>query len=445
MEIAELVVQEAQRKGATEAEAYVQRFNLVQIEGAPKIQSFKNTISTGMGLRVALGKRIAFYSTSALSSDEVEKAVDTALKIARVAPEDPNWRNMNTRFGESSAQDYYDRTLEAIDYSEVVEDYRSAAKSVQDFDSRVHIDYGTLYLGTYVTAVADSYGTSGERRETGVVGYFSAKAKDAGQESGGGELTYAKHLKRINLEKIASTAVSEALAFLKARPIGTEKLPVIIRNKTFARITSSILSPSVNAEAVQQGRSPLADKLGSEVAADQVTVVDDALLREGWATRPFDDEGHPTQTTKVIEKGVLMGYLYDSYTANKEGTDSTGNASRYNSYSNPPRPAASNFVVKPGTTSPEQIIEDTQKGIYVAQTIGEWLSDYVSGKLNATITHGYVIRNGELAEPVKGVVLSGNYYELLRDGIEIVGNDLDNDSSYYSPTIKARELTVAGK
>jgi PmbA protein len=91
------------------------------------------------------------------------------------------------------------------------------------------------------------------------------------------------------------------------------------------------------------------------------------------------------------------------------------------------------------------MIRETKRGIYVDTTIGEWLSNPVSGNLNATISHGYRISNGELKEPIKGVVISGNFYELLKDGMECVGKDLRNSQENYSPTVKLAEVTVAGE
>jgi len=84
-------------------------------------------------------------------------------------------------------------------------------------------------------------------------------------------------------------------------------------------------------------------------------------------------------------------------------------------------------------------------GLYVDNVIGEWLSNPVSGNLNATVTHGYVVEDGEFSEPVKGVVLGGNFYELLKEGFEVVGEDTKNTSGNYSPTVKFRKLTVAGE
>jgi PmbA protein len=110
-----------------------------------------------------------------------------------------------------------------------------------------------------------------------------------------------------------------------------------------------------------------------------------------------------------------------------------------------PEPALSNLILEPGKASPEEMISETKNGVYVEDTIGEWLSDPVSGSLSATVTHGYLIENGKLIQPIKGVIISGNFYEILKNDIEILGNDLKNNMHCYSPTVKLAQLTIAGK
>ena len=198
------------------------------------------------------------------------------------------------------------------------------------------------------------------------------------------------------------------------------------------------------ANVVQRGGSPLSDKLGDMIAAENITITDDGTYTGGMGTRMCDGEGCPTQVTPVIEAGVLKNFLFDSYTALREDVDSTGNASR-RSYASPPAPGPSNLILRPGTTSHDEIIEDIKNGLYVDNIIGAQLSNTVSGNLNAVVTRGYVIENGELTTPVKNVVLAGNFYEVLKDGYEILGNDPRNSGSVYSPTVKLGKITVAGK
>jgi PmbA protein len=444
MEQAELAIKKALKMGMTEAEAYSSRSLTTRLEFDDKIRGFKTVESTGISLRVALGKRIASYSTSILEEKEVDNAVERAVKIAKVAPEDPNWQHLNKTFSKASAEEYYDRTVEVLEQAEIVDTIRTAVAHIRDFDKRITPSLGSLTTVVAETTIANSHGHSSDRKETSVTASLRAKAEEAGLQSSGIEREQARSWKTIDFKTLAVKAADQAIRFLKARPAENSKVPVIIRNQVFADMLGVMLSGPTNADWVQMGRSPLADKLNRKIASDSFTMVDDGLLRGGLQTKPFDDEGHPTQTTSVLDKGVLRSFLYDNYTGLKAGIRSTGNALRSN-YWTEPSPAPSNLILKPGTARFEDIICDTKDGIYVELTIGEWLSDPVSGNLSATVTHGYNIKNGELTDTIKGAIISGSFYELLKDGVEMVGNDLRNSGQYYSPIVKLSGLTIAGK
>ncbi len=443
-ELAELAVKKAIDYGATEAEAYVQRRRLVQVEFSEGVESFKETDSVGMGLRVALGKRVAMHSTSILSEDEIFKAAERAVKLVKVAEEDPEWRNLNMKYGKGPAEGYFDSQIEELEYGEIVELLTSVGTLMKDYDKRVTPTRGMLSVSTTRTSIANSYGDQCNRKETNVAIWVRAKAEEAGMKGTGTEHAESRYWREIDFEEIALNAAERAVKFLRARQIPSGKISAVFRNQIFANIVGALLSGPINADWVQKGRSPLSDKVGKQVASENVTIVDDGLLKGGWRTRPFDDEGHATQRTSIIEKGFLKGYLYDTYTALKEGLESTGNAFR-RQYWFPPQPSPTNLILEPGEASPEEIIRGTKHGIYVVETIGEWLSNPVSGNLNATITHGYLIEKGELKQPVKGVVISGNFYDILKGKIELVGEDLRNSGENYSPTVKVTELTIAGK
>ncbi|UCC33670.1 MAG: TldD/PmbA family protein [Candidatus Bathyarchaeota archaeon] len=444
MELAELAVKKTLSLGASEAEAYLKRARTTRVEFAEEIENFKTIESIGMTLRVALGKKTATYSTSILDKDEIAEVTAKAVKIAKVAPEDPHWKHLNQRFGKAPAEGYYDPKLANLDYQEVVKTLNSAINQMKNYDKRVRPTRGSLTTSTSNTSIANSYNETCEREETNIGIIMSTKAEENKMESTGSEYEHARSWAAIAFEDLALKAAEKAIKFLSAKPIPSGKITVIFRNQIFANILGVILSGPMNADWVQKGRSPLSDKLGKEIASKNVNLVDDGLIRGGWQTRPFDDEGHQTQKTPVIKDGILKSFLYDTYTALKDNVESTGNAQRPSYWMNP-QPSPSNLILKPGKTSPEEIIQETRKGIYIEETIGEWLSNPVSGNLNATVTHGYLIENGELAKPVKGVVISGSFYEILKDGIAIIGSDLRNSGQNYSPTVKLAQLTIAGK
>lgn len=444
MELAELAVKKALGMNATEAETYIQKTNTVRVEFANEIENFKTVESLGMSLRVALGKKIAMYSTSILDESEIGEAAAKAVKIARVAPEDPHWKHMNKRFGKAPVEGYCDGTLETLDYREIVETLLSAMNLMKSYDKRVKPTRGILTISTSNISMANNYNEGCERKETNIEVWMRTKAEEAGMESTGNEHQEARFWREMRFEDLAVKAAEKAVKFLEAKPISSRKTSAIIRNQIFANILGVLLSGPINADWVQKGRSPLSNKLGTRIAQENISVVDDGTIRGCWRTKPFDDEGHPTQKTPVLEDGILKNYLYDTYTALKDNVESTGNAQRPYYWMNP-QPLPNNLILKIGGASPEEIIRETKRGIFIEETIGEWLSNPVSGNLNATISHGYLVEKGELTKPIKGAVVSADFYELLKDGIEIIGNDLRNSERNYSPTVKITQLTIAGK
>jgi len=354
---------------------------------------------------------------------------------------------MNDRFGTSSASGFFDRTMRKLPPEDIVKQVSQAIETAKECDPRVRIGLTEVLTIIAETSVANSFSQSKTVKESYAFFSIRTKATEQGYESSGSQSQLSRFWKDIDMDSVAKRSATQAVRTLRAKPIESGRMPVIIRNQVFANMLTIMLANAVNAENVQRGRSPLADSLGEQVAVEDMTIIDDGTMPRGLGTRTFDDEGCPTQRTSVIEKGVCKSFIYDSYTALRDGRQSTGNGSRP-SYAALPRPGINNFVLMPKRGTIDTMIEETQEGFYVEGTIGERLSDPVSGILNATVTHGYLIKKGELADPVKGVVISGNFYDIIKQGIKVIGKDLDNADNMpmtYSPTVKIGELTIAGK
>jgi PmbA protein len=237
---------------------------------------------------------------------------------------------------------------------------------------------------------------------------------------------------------VGRKAAERALRRLNARQVRTCEVPVVFDQQTAASLLGH-LAAAVSGDAVYKGLSFLAGKLGQRIAPEIVTVVDDGRLDGGLASKPFDGEGLPTRRNVIAERGGLASYLCDSYTARKLGTASTGNASR--SVGGVPHPAPTNFVLEPGTTSPQEIIGSVKSGFYVTELIGFGVNgttgDYSRGAA------GLWIEDGQLTFPVEQVTIAGNLLSMY-DAIEVIGNDLDLRRTVAAPTLKIGRMTVAG-
>ena len=170
-----------------------------------------------------------------------------------------------------------------------------------------------------------------------------------------------------------------------------------------------VISHSINSDAVQKKSSHFAGKIGRKVASDLLTVDDDATNVEGLGASSFDREGVPHHRNNVIEKGVLKKFLYNTYTAKKDGVRSTGNAS--GSTSSPPSVSTTNFVVRPGRPSLDALISEVKKGIMISRFSGN--VNPVNGDFSGVVKGGRLIRNGTIQHAVKEVMVAGNVFEAL--------------------------------
>jgi PmbA protein len=197
---------------------------------------------------------------------------------------------------------------------------------------------------------------------------------------------------------------------------------------------------AVSGDSIYRKRSFLVNQIEETVASKKVTIVDDARLVGGLGSSPFDDEGVATQLTSVIEAGVLRSYLHSAYTGRKLKTPPTGNGSRTPSGNISVGPT--NFYLRPGQESPEDIVESVESGLYVLELIGFGVNT-VNGDYSRGVT-GLWIEDGKLAYPVHEVTIAGNLRQMLRD-IEMVGNDIAFMGAVAAPTVKIRSMTLSGE
>jgi PmbA protein len=239
-------------------------------------------------------------------------------------------------------------------------------------------------------------------------------------------------------EAVGRTAARRALRRLGARKVATQRVPVVFDPDTAASLLRNLCG-AVSGSTLYRDASFLVGKLGEQVAAAGLTVVDDGRIVRGLGSKPFDGEGRSTQRTVVIQDGILTNYLLDTYTGRKLGMASTSNALRV--LGQRPTVGPTNFSIVPGRHAPETIIRSVQQGLYLTETIGFGVNlvtgDYSRGAA------GFWIDRGDLAFPVEEITIAGNLRDMLRD-VEMIGSDLTWRGSIAAPTLKIGAMTVAG-
>ncbi|NHV99834.1 MAG: TldD/PmbA family protein [Thaumarchaeota archaeon] len=439
----EKAVKRAVELGASEAEAYLLNTAETSLTLAGEVEASKTVRLKSFGIRVAIGKSTAVVGTQDVSDTGIESAVNSAVSIARVSPPDPRWVRMNGNISVREVGETFDKATAEATPEDLLPIARGLLDAVKEGCREAKPVRGFLTSRALEVIYANTYGGPVERRETLAFLDVEARVDEAGEVGTYSDYSIARSYRKLEPWKTGVEAGSRAREFVKAGAIPNGKYGVITLNRVSDSLLPVMLNPAVSALNVQEGRSPLAGKIGLEIMSDNVTVEDLGASVNTLGSKPFDDEGHPTRNLTIVGKGVLETFLYDTYTANREGRESTGNASR--GFSTAPRPSPHHLHLKPGDATFEELLEETENGVLVMSTIGEWMSNPVSGHLNATITHAYMVENGEIAKPVKNGVVSGNFYEMFKEGLEMIGKDTRHDYGVSAPSLKFRSVTIASK
>ena len=241
---------------------------------------------------------------------------------------------------------------------------------------------------------------------------------------------------------------------LNAKECPSGKMPVIIGNGFGGVIFHEACGHSLEASAVSKNLSVFSNKLGTKIASDIVSAVDDGTIEGGWGSENFDDEGNPTHRNLLIKDGILTSYLIDPFNGRRMNAKENG-ASRRQSYKYEPTSRMSNTFILAGKSTPEEIIKNTKFGLY-AKKLGGGSVNPATGEFNFAANEAYIVENGKISYPVKGATLIGSGKEVLLK-IDMIANDLlraqgmcgaasgSIPTDVGQPTIRVSEMTVGGR
>lgn len=440
LERLERLLTAARRAGAEEADAVLSaRTALTASIRRGRLEHIERSESVELGLRVFIGGRSAVVAAENPDAADETALAERAVTMARVLPPDPHAGLASPRpalIG-AAALDLVDPFLPSAELlaarAAAAEEAALAVKGVRNSEgaeasatrSEFHLltsrgfagGYARSAFGLAVTAVAGE-GTGMERD------YEAASALHAA------DLPPPEWLGR--------RAGERAVRRLGPRRPPTRRLPVIYEPRVAASLLSH-LAQAINGAALARGTSFLRDKRGERIFPEEVAVWDDPWRRRGPRSRPFDAEGHPTRPLLLVASGVLREYLLDQRSARQLGLDPTGHAVR--AAGGQPAPAPSNLYLAPGRETPESLIGAVSEGLYVTELIGMGVNgvtgDYSRGAA------GFMIRNGELAEPVAEITIAGNLREMF--ATLTPASDLEFRSGTDAPTVRIAAMTMAGR
>ncbi len=445
---AEAVVKQALRAGATDAEVVVRQgdeFDATVRMG--ELESLKDSGSRGLGLRVILagadGQRVGSTSSSDFTPEGLAHLVEGAVALARISSPDPlQGLPEPGAFGalEADLATYHEDVYslpgpDRIEYARRVEAAALAA------DTRIrNSDGGSFSAATSMRMLANSRGFMGAARGSLCsVGTVPIAVGKNGEIQRDGWSSSARSLAKLESpEQVGAEAARRTLRRLDGRRVPTQRVPVVFAPE-MARSILGAMAEAANGDAVWRGASFWAGKLGEQVAALSITVINDGTIPGLFGSSPFDGEGLPTRRTVLVENGILKSYLLNTYAARKLGLTSTGSAAR--GLAGNPGISTHNLYLPAGDQTPEEMIAAVPRGLYLTEFLGRGINmvtgDYSRG------ASGLWIENGELSYPVHEITVAGNLQEMFR-GITAIGSDLEFRSSVACPTLRIDGLTIAG-
>ncbi|MDR3592991.1 MAG: TldD/PmbA family protein [Negativicutes bacterium] len=443
LELATQAVKEAEKAGAYNAEAYVLDARSLTVEVADQaLETLKFANDTGIGVRVispegrvgfAFSTDIAPASLAALARQAVANGKSTAADRHNVLPP--------TAGGVLPALKMLDPKIAAMSVEDKIEMAKRVEASARQTDPRVRRTERCVYEDAeYGVALANSRQLAVQYR-SGYCGLYGVVLAEAdGDVQPGMGIMYRRDFDLLNPESVGREAALEASRLVGAKSIGTTQAALVL-SPHVATNFFAVLIPALSADAVQKGRSLFRNKVGKTVASTLISLVDDGRLDGGIATAPVDGEGVPSRRTELIADGVLQGYLYNTYTAGRDGVTSTGNGVRH-SFKSGPEVGPTNIFLQPGGQKPADIISQVRDGFYVTSVMGMHTANPISGDFSVGAA-GVWIKDGAFAQAVRGVAIAGNILDLMA-GVDAVGDDLRFFGSQGAPTVRIDKITVSG-
>ena len=393
-------------------------------EGIVKSGSFQ--IDQGVGVRAVSGEKTAFAYADSLTADAIQRAAET-VKVIGASGNTVPIRVPTPVFGKAIHGAF--NPIVGLDSAAKVALLQKVEQLARAADSRVVQVMAGLTCEHDMVYIARLDGKHAADirpliRLSLTVIVKQGNRREQGSSGGGGRLDL-RYFDDAKIEQYVSQAVKQAVINLEARPAPAGVMPVVLGNGWPGVLLHEAVGHGLEGDFNRKQTSVFTGKIGEQVAAKGVTVIDQGNIPDRRGSLNIDDEGNPTSRTVLIEDGILMGYMQDETNARLMGMDVTGNGRR-ESYSSVTMPRMTNTFMENGIYERDEIIASLDKGIY-AVNFGGGQVDITSGKFVFSASEAWWVENGQLQYPVKGATIIGSGTEVLKH-VSMIGNDSALDS-----------------
>ena len=444
-------------RGGEFAEVYYERTvtNSLSLD-EDKITRATRGLDMGVGFRVLQGEKTGYAFSDDLDFARLKEAAETAALIASGAV-----RQKPATFTPLSPPSYYlvkvpPDTIASKDKAALLIKANAVARA---HDKRITQVGVSFYDTNKKIRIANSEGLHAEDVQTlswfGVnCAALEGKQRSMGYESKAGSYGF-EHFDLALAEEFGRKAAEMAIRTLPADDAPAGEFPIVIAAGYGGIFFHEAIGHSLEGDGIRKKTSCFWDKLGQPIASSVVTLADDGTYKGAWGAVNIDDEGCVGKNTVLIDKGKCAAFIQDKLNAKLMKVGQTGNGRRQ-SYQFYPIPRMTNTYLHAGESKPEDIVKSVDKGLYIAKIGGGNVSS-VTGRFVFSVTEGYMIEGGKIAQPLKGIMLMGSGQEVLKN-ISMVGDDLmvigggtcgkDGQSKpvgFGNPTLKVDKITIGGK
>lgn len=426
--------QKAVKNSCDAYEIYIEESKSIELDSRKEELNFaKEEIDCGVGIRVIKDNKVGFAFTSDMN--KIEEAAMQSIENTKLNKVDENYA-----FAEvekvPEIKKVYDKKFNDLSLDESIEFLKNTIDTT--------IDQGCDITGSGFSAsegrslIINSNGVSIEDEGTGFGIGLSVTIQKDGQIA----TAYNSQSSRffdLDGEKLAIEVCNLAKSSLDTKPIDTNDYDVVLDYYAATGLLQTFIS-AFNSENVMRGRSILKDKMGMEIANPNLTIVDNPLLENGMCTSKCDGEGSVSEKTELVKDGVLNSFIYDIYTANKQGVKTTSNGLR-GSYLTTPMISPTNVEFK---FDEMKDLSEIDKGVLTTSVLGAHTANPISGDFSVEASNAFKIENGELTDPINKAMISGNIFEIMKK-VEGLKSEIKQYGQFIIPKLLVHDLRVVGQ
>lgn len=432
--------------GFADMEVYYSNSEAFEVNAFNKdIDSYSVNTQSGLSFRGIINGKMGYSFTEKFELEDIDFLIKNAKQNSSEIQSD-----FKASIFEGSSE--YER-LEGIELKDTevntkIQDALSMEKMSLEKDKRIDsVQYCVVATDKNYRRIINTKGLDIGEASENAVAYISVVAKEGEDVKSSFQFQVSPDYNSLNFNKIVDDAIEEAVSQLGSKSIDTGKYRVIFRNDTAINMLETF-SSVFSGDSIQKGLSLLKDKIGQQIAASVVTLVDDPFYNGAPRNLSFDDEGVATCLKTIIDSGELKSFLHNLKTAGIEGIPSTGNGFKP-SYKSAVDIAPTNMIIKPGIRTLKDAIRTEKKAVILTSLQGLHSgANSVSGDFSLAAS-GYLVEDGKILMPVEQITISGNFYDMLMDTEEVL-SDLEfgipsNSGCYGSPSLIIREVAISGK